>query len=447
MLFPALLWSQVYQKRTGNITSWPAAHRYGADLSFDNNTDTYANALRIEAPSFEYNIGGTIFYGKMQGDILDDVLLFPHPLSPGRYVYTSADAAAEIWSDTNDLNQGYNIAAISYRNGTTTYAATNATQEVYLTGRTSSSGDATSADSIPSYYGEDWEGNTLGLIGNSFSNWTFGNSCLTYSSSRWLNSTEDQWGISSATPDAYTLKVKNALLDAIESKGFYRNFTHAHFSGMSIADYEQLLGMVRSVFDSVGVFAFMGGYQAIGDYAAMRQMAIAANNFKVDFRENDIYIRCDIDTTNWPFHLVYEKVLSIPVNISGSALAGQDITCTGCAGIRKIDNDNFVIDLLWSADTERAVSIITGTLSPGYYDFTLPTASVALDGTTATVTCDDCTVIQYSSTSTSEQDINGVLYRAVAFSDTHVFEVSPGTNYFLGVKSRTKQLALIPYNP
>lgn len=397
---------------------------------------------------FFHNIGGTAYVATTYSANTDKQRLVPSAMAPGRYTYTTDNERKWNATDTDrlTLNMGYNVTTISYRNGDTSYISSNITQERFLAGRDSDTGNHDDLSQCPSYYGEAWDGTVLGQYGENYGQWNWRNINVVSSTARWLDGVSNNWGPESADPTADTDSLVVLVDRTIADKGYFRNFTHFHDIA-NAGKLDRMIDSIRSRIDAAGVFPYTGGAQSITEYATMRTMARAANSYKVDFRDSSVYIRMDIDTTDWPYHLVYEKVLSIPVNLSGSNLAGQDIACTGCAGIREVSADNYVIDLQWSGSNTRAAAVLTPTASPDYYDFTRPTGSVSLDGTTATLTCDDCTAVVYQSSSTSYLNISTYIYRAQAYSDTHTFTVSPGTNYFLGLKSRTGQLTLIAYNP
>ena len=426
--------------------TYVAHHRWDADFSMDLNSDTWLNKRDtiVEAYHFAYNLGGTIYD---HPDPEKFEVFFPSAITPGRHT-DPLDATPETtrYLDTVGINlAGYYVNTISYNNGDTSYAEANRADPYYLSGRNSVVGNRSNPGEWFTGYGTGYDGEPLGQVGIGFRDWTFRNIVNMPITTRWLNT--QSWGAEADNPATDTDSLASALRQAITTRGLFRNFTHWNKVSTDFrGDMEVLWPAIQNVLDETGARPYAGGAQSITEYASMRTML---TNFQVSGTGSTRTISLTIDTTGWPYRLIRERIVSVSMDLSGTALNGQPISCTNCAGIYPIASNRVVVDVEFpegGTTVTSTVGIAANTAQ--YYATTRPTAtSMSVSGSTGTVNCTDCTAVVYTTSTTDETGINGCVYRATAFGNSHSFPYSAGTNYTIGLKDRDGNLNLIPFNP
>lgn len=438
-----------------------ANHRLGADVSVDYNTDAYLTQIEMlyaEAAHFKYNLGFTIFDNTTF--VSTATTAQRDSLKNGQRADWSVYFNLESWNeiDTSTLRtlinsvktplSGYgNLVAASYSSGDTSGVARLIEMKAFLGGRLAQSGSPTATD-FNSFYGFDVEsGDTLGeiLVGDG-SVHDIGFTMRRRIVSRFNNTGGWTFGDSTATASNAT-SAAGLLGRAINKAGFYMNFTHFHdLYAPSTTDYRNsyfgFLKKQRDTLDARGAFAFSGGYGDIFEYTFAKTLV---DTFYLVKGENGYRI----DITYQSNSTINEALISVPVSyqivLTGTELQGEDISCDGCTGIRKINTDTFALDIPIS---ESSVSIAT-TASPDYYDFELPELlSAAYNSGTGvlTITSDKpvrASVFHGTRNGTGPWDIWGAL-RTTSFSTTHAVNISGivANDLYIGLITEEKQSIL-----
>ncbi|MCE5252060.1 T9SS type A sorting domain-containing protein [bacterium] len=159
---------------------------------------------------------------------------------------------------------------------------------------------------------------------------------------------------------------ESVLEKTLENHGWYNDFTHWHDTCKD--DLEVFFASQR--FAIGDAFVFTGGY---GECMQHRFLRDSVDNITTRWEGNTCII--EVHESNWIGGLpieVFSIPLSVQVDLSGTALAGNDITSNDSPGIRKIAPNLFSVDVPFTAQGNFLPVHIAPTTTPHYLDFVRP---------------------------------------------------------------------------
>ncbi|TPE43965.1 hypothetical protein [Pontibacter mangrovi] len=467
---------------TGEMLASVSLHRYGAVMTFNQNTDTLGvNKYPSEFWAMKYNIKPTAFvsryngadntltgFGRVEKSIYfqtdrwhngSSVQLIPdynsttwssagaavfnvtagqskpdrypnhgqqmYDISGGGYGWDSASGAgsnnlAELTGLIEAEKSQYTEApyTFSYRNGR------NDTPQVYepyfLGGRNSYF--STSGDSNTSY------GAGAGLPNNKTARLDYVNRA---SATRFADfeTGVSSLGIPSGGTYADSLAyLEQELLKTVNSKGFFQDFMHWHTAGTKVRD---MYAKVREVLAPYDVH--YAGYEEALRYMWTRQavqaVSVSGNTVSLTWNSFDL-----------------PEALTVPVSIkidtTGTDLAGKDITSSVGEVLKKSANV-FIVEVPYNT----ASFTISEASTPSYIDLAAPVIGFELSGTTLTVTTDKpCKVALWKATAGASEADLGAPDRSNVFQTQHTFTVNSteqAGDLYIGALSERGQSAMV----
>jgi hypothetical protein len=164
------------------------------------------------------------------------------------------------------------------------------------------------------------------------------------------------------------------MTEAINNNGWYRHFVHWQNVGTP-ANFNGYLSALATTMGST--FIRRCGIGEAGAYLRVRDSFVSGNlTDNTGSLTLEVTIALPSGFTD-PSQLI--EPLSMKLDLSGTSLAGLDITGSGIGfvGIRQKSANNFALDIDFSDGLLSKTITITSTASPSYYDFTIPTVTIA----------------------------------------------------------------------
>lgn len=243
-----------------------------------------------------------------------------------------------------------------------------------------------------------------------------------------------------ASREVVTTRCRDLLRQAIATGGWYRDFNHWHTSPRFGLSLEQFLADQRETMKGAYVVSLDFG-QAL-QHKFLRDMAMVAVGEVGDGLRLEVTFR---NAQELPLG-VFRIPLSVGVNLADTRFAGQDLVSPeGCA-IRRLAEDQFVVEVPFPGREGTVTVHLNPTTCPNYIDLERPRVeqAVLVDGKLQVHTDKPTRLVVF--VSSADKGIRGV--RAVArdhkLSCTHEIPLNlkPGEVFYVGVITQWKQSVL-----
>ena len=390
-------------------------HKYGAEATWSHCTDQYkpsvnGHAFDAEINGFKYNLALTCFISPVTDNPAGD---FTDVSKTGRISFGVYERTAHSFSvDPNlDVEKSIDDHYMNIRDGLGYYP------------------------SVASYgygyydYQEEFKDYYLGVRNSQWGLTEYSYDIQDTSSFPTTTRQGDMW----SDRETNLGHVGQALENAINAGGWYRDFTHWHT--VETGELEEYFSQQRSIIGNRNVvtLSFM---EAI-EYMKLRQSITEIKFFEADGK---IYA-----TTEMPHVPVFRRgintTISVEVDLSGTVLEGEDIKAN--YGAQKLGNNKFIIEV-----PIDDYCIIESDSIGQYLDFELPAITgVNRNGTVLTVTTDKPTNV-----AVFETPLNGQTYqanlrkRSNVMSTNHAIDISDiaysSRDIYIGAITEAKQSVL-----
>lgn len=390
-------------------------HKYGADATWSQCTDQYrasvgGHAFDAEINGFKYNLALTSFISPVTDNPAG---AFTDVSKTGRISFGVYERTAHSFSvDPNlDVEKSIEDHYINIRNGLGYYP------------------------SVASYgygyydYQEELKDYYLGVRNSQWDLAEYSYNISDTSSFPTTTRQGDMW----SDRETNLAQVGQALENAINAGGWYRDFTHWHT--VEDGELEEYFSQQRSIIGdrNVVTLSFM---EAI-EYMKLRQSITEIKFFEADGK---IYV-----TTEMPYAPVFRRdintTISVEIDLSGTVLDGQEIKTN--YGTQKIGDNKFIIEV-----PINDYCIIESDAIGQYLDLGLPNiTSVSRSGTVLTVITNKPTNVTIFETPLNGQTYQANLRkRSNVMSTNHTIDISDiaylSRDIYIGAITETKQSVL-----
>lgn len=390
-------------------------HKYGSEATWSHSTDTYrpsvaGHGFDAELHAFKYNLAMTSFIS---------------PITDG-----SASQVRSV-AETGRISFGvYERTAHEKRNNESTNAE-ELLEEHYM----NIYNGLGHYPSVASYgynyedYREELKDYYLGVRN---SQWNLGEYNYDISDTSSFPTTTRQ-GDMSGDRQANLQQVGQALEDAINAGGWYRDFTHWHT--VETGELEEYFSQQRSIIGDRNVVTL--SYMEAIEYMKLRQAITEIKFFEADGK---IYV-----TTEMPYVPVFRRdintTISVEVDLTGTILEGKEIKTN--YGTQKLGDNKYIIEV-----PIDDYCIIESDSIGQYLDLGLPNiTSVSRSGTVLTIITNKPTNV-----TVFETPLNGQTYqanlrkRSNVMSTNHAIDISDiaylSRDIYIGAITGTKQSVL-----
>jgi hypothetical protein len=161
--------------------------------------------------------------------------------------------------------------------------------------------------------------------------------------------------------------------EAIDNNGWYRHFVHWQNVGTP-ANFDGYLSALVTTISTD--FVRRCGFGEAAAYLRVRD-AFVSGELTDNTTTMTLQVTIALPTGLTDASLLIEPI-SIAIDLTGTSFDGSDIAAsgTGFVGIREKSANNFAIDIDFSDGVLTKTITLTETVSPDYYDFTVPTVTV-----------------------------------------------------------------------
>lgn len=390
-------------------------HKYGAEATWSQCTDQYrasvgGHVFDAELNGFKYNLALTSFISPVTDGSADDYI---DVSETGRISFGVYERTAHSFSvDPNlDVEKSIDDHYINIRNGLGYYP------------------------SVASYgygyydYQEEFKDYYLGVRNSQWDLAEYSYDISDTSSFPTTTRQGDMW----SDRETNLGHVGQALENAINAGGWYRDFTHWHT--VEDGELEEYFSQQRSIIGDrhVVTLSFM---EAI-EYMKLRQAITEIKFFEADGK---IYV-----TTEIPYVPVFRRdintTISVEVDLSGTVLEGEEIKAN--YGTQKLGNNKFIIEV-----PIDDYCIIESDVNGQYLDFELPTITgVSRNDTILTVTTDKPTnVVVFETPLGGETHQATLRKRSNTMTTIHTIDISnvaySSRDIYIGAITETGQSVL-----
>ncbi|MCJ1656686.1 hypothetical protein MT342_08720 [Staphylococcus sp. NRL 21/187] len=236
---------------------------------------------------------------------------------------------------------------------------------------------------------------------------------------------------------------KNNLSKAITNNGWFNDFSHWHWAS-SYGDknqWSQFFEQQRNLIGSNKVVSL--GIDKAFEYQYLRNMVqsiyLVENNgtYYVQVETKDEY------KPSLPKQSIKTK-LSVHLDLENTPLEGKDITST--TEIKKVDINRFIVEVPYVKGNGFSIVEIKSTTNPTYMNFELPKISfVELSGLTLKINTDQPTnVVVFTCDKDAETYNSKIAVRDNTMSTAHTLTLTDISNkdIYVGVITKTKQSIL-----
>ena len=390
-------------------------HKYGAEVTWSHCTDQYkpsvnGHAFDAEINGFKYNLALTSFISPVTDAPADDYI---DVSETGRISFGVYERTAHSFSvnPNLDVEKSIDDHYINIRNGLGYYP------------------------SVASYgygyydYQEEFKDYYLGVRNSQWDLSEYSYDISDTSSFPTTTRQGDMW----SDRETNLGHVGQALENAINAGGWYRDFTHWHT--VEDGELDEYFSQQRSIIGdrNVVTLSFM---EAI-EYMKLRQSITEIKFFEADGK---IYI-----TTEMPYVPTFRRgvntTISVEIDLSGTVLEGEEIKTN--YGVQKLGNNKFIIEV-----PIDDYCIIESDINGQYLDFELPTITgVSRNGAILTVTTDKPTnVVVFETPLGGETHQATLRKRSNTMSTVHTINISDiaysSRDIYIGAITETGQSVL-----
>jgi hypothetical protein len=163
------------------------------------------------------------------------------------------------------------------------------------------------------------------------------------------------------------------MTEAIVNNGWYRHFVHWQNIGTPANMDGYLAALVSTISSS---FIHRCGFGEAAAYLRVRD-AFVSGTLTDNTTSIELVVTIALPSGLTDASLLIEPI-SMAIDLTGTSLDGDGIQAsgTGFVGIRNKSSNNFAIDIDFSDGVLTKTITLTQTVSPDYYDFTVPTVSI-----------------------------------------------------------------------
>lgn len=401
-----------YPQTVKSVT--PTKHKYGADVTWSQNTDTYkptieGHGIDVEINMFKYNFVGTILLNHQTDDIYrNDIrsVLNTGIFEAGLYFRSQENEQTQIEWYKNLI--GSYPSYLSYANGNRdkdNFALNNSLVSRYS--------NINMTRSVSYDFEKRLEQPT---------------SCLFNYDCR---DTNTETALETAD---------SALRDAVATSGWFNDFSHWHWADFygDLNQFESLFSRQRSILNGVNAVSLSSG-EAV-EYMWLRKQFKRGGLYQDG---NDLVLICDVwNEADLPYKTI-DTTLSVEVDLTGTNLEEKDIISN--TDILKISNNKFIVQVPYSKKDGFSTVRLTATTTPDYTDLSPPTiVSSTNSGSVINITTDNPTnAVLFSVPVGGDLYLAEVEGRSNSMSENHEIRIKEsGRDYYVGVITKEKQSIL-----
>ncbi|MBI5232692.1 MAG: hypothetical protein HY876_11085 [Coriobacteriales bacterium] len=446
------------------MSALPCDHRYGASATWTHSSDGLRTktAFLPEMLAFQYGAGFTVFESASNAGrpplSARKAAYRTGRLRPSLYFRGDLGGPAELAAESRWFYETFGRwpSALSYAKGVDddSYAVTK-----YVFGARNSRWEEQTA------YGMSRE-NAGTALGNPWTEFLPDHASSMPSSTRFHDMAVRETR-SGGDPNPYydmpLSEVISATVDVAESavaaRGWYTDFTH--WSGPSGPQLTSFVSAHMDALDAAGTPVARIPYDVAAQHAFLRDSAECALTANPDGSVH-LTVGWSYPYANPPLRAV-SIPLSVNVDLEDTALEGHDIDAIGDAGIQKIGDDEYVVEVPFRR--EGSAVRLVATTTPAYDDLTPPSVEVTSSGTVVRFTTNRPTkAVLFVATAQSQNALAAeVVWRSSGRASSHQVDMATGQTYvganvqtfssspnplrlYLGVMDARGRSALVPVN-